>query len=256
MRFNRYFFCLIMMLFSSALFAQDLPQHPITDIPDFIPAQTDVTAKKAPDGICVFDIDNTLLASTTNWSGLWPPFPKPSVNANYENIKGYNDLAMAPYVRDSIYQCVKHHYGVAFATGGSGPDAGDRIAFLNTIFNDSKAADYFSYPVAQFLRNAFLNGANGIFQYRVTYPDKSFALNNILSVYQKASSTTPIASQCVILFDNDPDVVMSIDRYNNLHKTNPFLAVLPMSDRGVTQNIFNFGVETLSSHGCKWETAV
>ncbi|MCC2624269.1 MAG: hypothetical protein K0R14_142 [Burkholderiales bacterium] len=89
---------------------QIINQDPIKEMPDFVPAYYGEVVLKQPKGICVFDIDQTLIAPT---AASWPDDKKfPDNDELYKLLPG-DQYRIAPYVVVRFMSALSMDMGLA-----------------------------------------------------------------------------------------------------------------------------------------------
>lgn len=227
---------------------------PITKVPAYIPASPQTVLKEHPKGICVFDIDNTLLAPgagfNDNGKHIGVPFAAPSISIG-------GDQFLSSYAKRSLHECLKHGYGIAFSTSHWYKDGGGRDQLLlkqNSLFTD----EYYANGAGKNLNTIFNNAAteasnpdetvNSIYQYHVV--NKGSALTGIFFTY--FGNTDPAWKQktnCVVMFDDHENNISTINAYNKDEQTK-YRAIKLKPEHGLTECTFKVGLCAMKTAGC------
>lgn len=264
MKLNTKLLLVLSVIISASSFADNvnsidsqniINQDPIKTMPNFVPGYFGEVIMEQPKGICVFDIDQTLIAPT---SASWPNDKKFPDNDEYKLLPG-GEYRIAPYARSAFYECIKHGYGIGLNSAGNyGTIGGGREQMLDYLFSDTSQ---FWQAAANGLQQALINGSkkytegNSIYQNFVS--DKSGAMVSIMKAYDKNVIVDPDTTKCVVLFDDNPKYIENIQNYNKRFTPNHRLIAIELDkaggrELGVTETSFRRGVDALKANGCRW----
>jgi hypothetical protein len=238
--------------------------EPIEKMPKFIPPMKGVYPEEVPNGICVFDIDQTLIAPMdTSWPNKdrFPDNYAQLPDVNFRIAGWYEpDTGTGGYAREAFYECIKHGYGIALNTASDVDPVENpgRNQMLHALFGNRAQ---FSQGADEGLRGAltkgtskFSVGGDSIYQYNVS--GKGSAMVRIMRAYNMPTNNIEQDTKCVILFDDNQANIDNVKNYNN--GKNRFIAIkLGMTGEfqaGVTKASFDEAVNILNANDrkCTW----